>query len=100
MIVREYNGNVHNQRIGEAEKGIIVKAEIIHFEDLTVPRIAHSVGILRAPDGNEVKRIEVLSFTGRDRVQRERKIREWMKEHTNLEPIVMDGLNPALTGKK
>jgi hypothetical protein len=100
MIVREYNGNVHNQRIGEAQKGIIVKAEIIHFDDPSYPRIAHSVGVLRAPDGNEVKRIEVLSFTGRDRVQRERKIREWMREHTNLEPVVMDGLNPALMDER
>jgi len=98
MVVREYLGNVHGKLIGEAEKGVIVKAEIIHFDDPNVPNIAHSVGVLRASDGNEIRRLEVLSFTGRDRVQRERKIRDWIKNHTHLEPVVTDGLNPALAG--
>lgn len=98
MVVREYVGNVHGKLLGEAEKGIIVKAEITHFDDPNIPNIAHSVGVLRASDGNEIRRLEVLSFRGRDRVQRERKIREWMKNYTNLEPVVSDGLNPVIVG--
>jgi hypothetical protein len=98
MVIREYTGNVHGKLLGEAEKGDTVKAEIIHFDDPNIPNIAHSVGVLKASDGNEIRRLEVLSFTGRDRIQRERKIREWMRNYTNLEPTVVDGLNPIIVG--